>query len=228
MTETNLPSPPSDASTNDDVVRLLLVDDHAILREGLAQLLGTRPDMNVVAQASDGEEAVLMALSNKPDVILMDVNMPKVNGYEATQAILTTWPAANILILTNQDDVEVVRQFNQTNIRGFLLKDVALDDLVSAIYSAKSGQRVPLASELTERMEAARKPAGMDTLADPLTERELDVLRSLAEGRNNADIADVLCVSPKTVHNHLYNIYSKLGVSSRAEAIVWALAHLPR
>ena len=188
--------------------------------------MGTRPDIRVAEQASNGEEAVVKALSTKPDVILMDVNMPKVNGYEATKAILTTWPDANILVLTNQDEPEVVKQFTALNIRGFLLKDVALDDLVSAIYKAKVGQQVSLAEELAEKISSASQPAGGDGLIEPLTDREKDVLQALAQGKNNAAIADVLCVSPKTVHNHLYNIYGKLGINSRAEAIVWALEHL--
>ncbi len=212
--------------TDDAAVAVLLVDDHQLLREGLAQLLGTRPDITVAAQASNGEEAVVMALSHKPDVILMDVNMPKVNGYEATKAILTTWPDANILVLTNQDEPEVVKQFTALNIRGFLLKDVALDVLVSAIYKAKVGQQVPLADELSQKITTASQPTGNAALIEPLTERELDVLQALAQGKNNAAIADALCVSPKTVHNHLYNVYGKLGVNSRAEAIVWALEYL--
>lgn len=205
-------------------LRLVLADDHQILRQGLRQLLETRPEIDIVGEAANGEEAVLLALSQKPDVLLMDVNMPKLNGVEASKAILTAWPQANILMLTNQDDPQVVKKAMHLDIRGFLLKDVPLDTLVKAIYKAKAGQQIPLETELAERVAAHGKPT--QNLIEPLTEREIEVLQALAQGQSNAQIAAMLSLSPKTVHNHLYNIYGKLGVSTRAEAIVWAMEHL--
>lgn len=215
----------STAPEEKDQLNLLLADDHAILRQGLRQLLETRPDLNVVGEAENGEEAIVKALSLKPDVILMDINMPKVNGYEASQAILTAWPGANILVLTNQDDADVVNKFLDLNIRGFLLKDVKLDALVLALYTAHSGQKVPLSDDLQAKLTDAREKAEakVHTGLDVLTERELEVIRALCKGMSNQELAETLVVSPKTVHNHLYNIYSKLGVSSRSEAIVWAM-----
>ncbi|MFN8614479.1 MAG: response regulator transcription factor [Vampirovibrionales bacterium] len=211
---------PTDAETP-LALRLVLADDHSLLRQGLRQLLETRPEISVIGEADNGEQAVVQALSLKPDVILMDINMPIVNGFEASKAILGAWPQARILILTNQDDPSVVKRFLELPIAGFLLKDIALPQLVWSLYMAHSGQTVPLSSELEERLKAS--PNRLAALTDPLTEREQDVLRWLAKGLSNQELANQLCVSPKTVHNHLYNMYSKLGVSSRAEAIVWAI-----
>lgn len=205
---------------NDHQLTLLLADDHQILRQGLKQLLETRPELTVTSEASNGEEAVLQALSHKPDVILMDINMPKLNGLDASKAILTAWPDANIIIFSNQDDPQVVKKATELNIRGFILKDVELDTLVKAIYKAKTGQSTPLSNDLQESL-TSKSP--QQNLSEPLTSREQDVLTALAKGLSNQAIADNLCVSPKTVHNHLYNIYGKLGINTRAEAIVWAL-----
>lgn len=215
----------TDSITNDThhQLRLLLVDDHEILRQGLRQLLETRPEFTIVGEATNGEEAIVQALSHKPDVLLMDINMPKLNGLEASRAILTAWPDANIIILTNQDDPQVIEKTTELGVRGFLLKDVPLDTLVTAIYKAKTGQSIPLSDDLTQRLTEAKKTN--TPLAEPLTERENEVLKALAKGLSNQAIADDLCVSTKTIHNHLYNIYGKLGVNTRAEAIVWALEY---
>ncbi len=204
------------------LVRLLLVDNHPILRQGLKQLLAIDKRIQVVGEAENGEEAIVKALSIKPDVILMDINMPKVNGYEASQAILTAWPDARILVLTNQDDTPVVRKFMDLKIMGFLLKDVEVEKLIEAIHRVMSGERLSLSEELTQKMSAAKLVTREEGIAT-LTEREQEVLAALAKGNTNQQLADLLSVSPKTVHNHLYNIYGKIGVSSRAETIVWAM-----
>ena len=219
----SVPSESSDAMVVADSqpLRLLLADDHSLLRQGLRQLLETRPELQVVAEAENGEQAVVQALSHKPDVILMDINMPVVNGFEASKSILNLWPQARILILTNQDDPNVVKRFMELPIAGFLLKDIALPQLVWSIHKAFAGQQVPLADDLQAKISLA--PERLASLADPLTEREQEVLKLLAKGLSNQELANQLCLSPKTVHNHLYNIYSKLGVSSRGEAIVWAI-----
>lgn len=207
--------------THDGPLNLLLADDHAILRQGLRQLLETRPDLQVIDEAENGEEAILKAITLKPDVILIDINMPKVNGYEACQAILAAWPKAQIVVLTNQDDPHVVNKFLDLNIRGFMLKDVKLDALVHGLYKAHSGQNIPLAEDLQTKLTQAQKKA--ITHLDILTEREQEVIRALSKGLSNQELAEELTLSPKTVHNHLYNIYSKIDVSSRSEAIVWAI-----
>lgn len=203
-------------------IRVLLVDDHTILRQGLQQLLETESRIQVCGTAGNGEEAIFQALSLKPDVILMDINLPKVSGYEASRAILTAWPTARIIVLTNQDDAVVMKKFLDLGIRGFLLKDIPAEQLVSGIYEVMDGKTIDLSSELAEKLKVAQNASTHDPLSD-LTEREQEVLRALSKGYSNQQLADLLTVSPKTVHNHLYNIYSKIGVSTRAEAIVWAI-----
>ncbi len=204
-------------------INILLVDDHTILRQGLKQLLGLDSNIHVAGEAENGEEAILKAITLKPDVILMDVNMPKVNGYEASQAILTAWPDARIIILTNQDDVHVIKRFMDLNIRGFLLKDVEIEKLTDAVYRVMQGEKIELSEELSGKMAASRQAGKADGGYGTLTEREREVLAALARGHSNQQLADLLSVSPKTVHNHLYNIYSKIGAANRSEAIVWAI-----
>ncbi len=203
-------------------INILLVDDHTILRQGLKQLLSIDGNICVAGEAENGEEAIVKALSIKPDVILMDVNMPKVNGYEASRAILTAWPDACILVLTNQDDTHVVKKFMELKIRGFLLKDVEVDVLIDSIYRAKAGEKIELGEDLSDKITSSKLVSGEKGFAT-LTEREREVLACLAKGNTNQQLADLLSVSPKTVHNHLYNIYSKIGVANRSEAIVWAI-----
>jgi DNA-binding NarL/FixJ family response regulator len=201
--------------------RVLLVDDHAILRQGMKQLLETHETLEVCDEAANGEEALVMAISQKPDIILMDINMPKISGYEASRAILTAWPDARILILTNQDDPQVLRKCLDLPIKGFLLKDIRIEDLVVAIEKVIRGDHLELSEDLAAKLVAAGKKSDKD--ADVLTEREKEVLRALSKGHTNQKLADLLIVSPKTVQNHLYSIYQKIGVSSRSEAILWAI-----
>jgi DNA-binding NarL/FixJ family response regulator len=201
-------------------IRLLIVDDHPIVRQGLKNLLETYPQLSVVAEAADGEQALVQAIGHKPDVILMDVNLPKLNGYEATKAILTAWPAARIIVLTNQDDAQVLRQFVEAGVKGFFLKDVPLETLVQTIQQVAQDAPLSLSPELANKLEAS---LAAPKRRDDLTERECQVLAALCKGYSNQQLADLLCVSPKTVHNHLYSIYSKIGVHSRAEAMVWAI-----
>jgi DNA-binding NarL/FixJ family response regulator len=205
-------------------VKILLVDDHTILRQGLRQLLALEPRFEVVDEASNGEEAVYKTLMHKPDIILMDVNLPKINGYEASRAILTTWPEARILVLSNQDEGQIIKKFIDLGVKGYMLKDAQIELLTDTIFKIVEGHSVPLSEEL----EARKKQVEQNTQQKSnhyfsLTEREREVLTALAKGFSNQTLADLLCVSPKTVHNHLYNIYSKIGVKTRAEAIVWAM-----
>lgn len=203
-------------------INVLLVDDHTILRQGMKQLLETFSQLSVCGEAGDGQDAIVKALSLKPDVILMDINLPKLNGYESSQSILTAWPEANIIMLTNQDDPHILKKCLDLNIRGFLLKDVEVDELVLAIENALKGESIELSSELAEKLADAKVKSD-DKIH--LTDREKEVLSALAKGLSNQELADQFVVSPKTIHNHLYNIYSKIDASSRSEAIVWAISN---
>lgn len=201
-------------------IRILLVDDHPILRQGMKQLLEMNDGFTVCGEAGNGEEAIVLALSQKPDVILMDINLPKLSGYESSRAILTAWPEARILVLSNQDDPLVMKKCLDLSIKGFLLKDIQIDDLVAAIRRVLDGGRIELSPELAARVASAQKASKEP---DSLTEREKEVLRALSKGYSNQKLAELLVVSPKTVQNHLYSIYQKIGVGSRSEAILWAI-----
>lgn len=203
-------------------IRILLVDDHTILRQGLQQLLESDPQMQVAGSAENGEVAIALAFSLKPDVILMDINLPQITGFEATRAILTAWPSAKILVLTNQDSPDIIRKFLDAGVKGFLLKDIPIETLHEAIRTVVRGESVPLSAELEEKLRQAR-PLPKEGGVFALTEREKEVLKALSKGYSNQQLAELLCVSPKTVHNHLYSIYSKIGVANRSEAILWAL-----
>ena len=200
-------------------IRILLVDDHNILRQGMKQLLETYTHLNVCSEAGDGQEAIVQALSTKPDIILMDINLPQLNGYESSQSILTAWPEAKIIVLTNQDDPHILKKCLDLNIKGFLLKDIEIDDLVNAMEKTMRNEPVGLAPELAEKLSST------PSASINLTEREKEVLKALAKGLSNQELAEKFVVSPKTIHNHLYNIYSKIEVNSRSEAIVWTISN---
>ncbi len=204
------------------VTRVLLVDDHTILRQGMKQLLEMDQRISICGEALNGEEAILQALTMKPDVILMDINMPKVNGFMASRSILMAWPEAKILVLTNQDEPDILKKFLELGVKGYFLKDVDIDVLIQGILDVVAGQTVELSQELQDKLKQVKQNAKSDTVHH-LTEREKEVLKALTKGVSNQELADMLTVSPKTVHNHLYSIYSKIGVSSRSEAIVWAI-----
>ncbi|MBX2861120.1 MAG: response regulator transcription factor [Vampirovibrio sp.] len=204
-------------------VKVLLVDDHTILRQGLKQLLdATDAHVTVTGEAGDGQEAISLAFSLRPDVILMDINLPKVNGYEATKAILTGWPEARVVVLTNQDDPHVIKKFLDLGVKGFCLKDIPIGQMLDVIDGVMAGKTMPLSDELQHRLESL-KDMPAEKLAEPLTDREKEVLTALSKGYTNQQLADLLVVSPKTVHNHLYNIYGKINVKNRSEAILWAI-----
>lgn len=203
-------------------IRALLVDDHPILRQGMRQLLEMHGGILVCGESGDGEDAVVQALAHKPDVVLMDINLPKVSGYESSRAIMTAWPEAKIIILSNQDDPHVMKKCLDLPVKGFLLKDIQIEALVDAIRKVRSGESLMLSEELAAKVQKHDKSATGQSL-EALTEREREVLRALSKGYTNQKLADLLVVSPKTVQNHLYSIYHKIGVSSRSEAILWAI-----
>jgi len=209
-------------TTSSSAIRILLVDDHAILRQGMKQLLETDEHFTVCGEAGTGEEAIMQAFALKPDIILMDINLPKISGYESSRAILTAWPDAKIVILSNQDDPHVMKKCLDLDVKGFLLKDIRIENLVDALQKVYRGEHLTLSAEVNQRMQAGIDHEAVSG-ADILTEREREVLQALRKGYTNQKLAELLVVSPKTVQNHLYNIYHKIGVASRSEAILWAI-----
>lgn len=207
-----------------DRIRLLIADDHPVFRYGLRALLQAEPAAEVVGEAMTGDEAIALAASLQPDVILMDLNMPGVNGIEATRRILAANPHINILVLTLFDDDDTVFAAMRAGARGYLLKGAEGDETVRAIHAVSSGEAIfspPIARRLMQYFGASRPTAPPQVFPD-LTEREREILTLMAQGYTNTAIAERLVISPKTVRNHVSNIFSKLQVADRVEAIIRA------
>jgi DNA-binding NarL/FixJ family response regulator len=208
------------------VIRVLLADDDRLVRSGLRALLDAEPDIAVVGEAADGREAIERARTIAPDVVLIDVRMPKLDGVRATREIVT-WPhRPRVLVLTTFDLDEVVDDALDAGADGFLLKRATPEQLIDGIRTVFAGDAL-VAPAVTRRLlnaYAARRPADRERLqlAAHLTAREADILRALAEGLSNAEIAANLWLSPETVKTHIKSILSKLGVRDRTQAVVWA------
>jgi DNA-binding NarL/FixJ family response regulator len=208
------------------VIRVLLADDDQLVRSGLRALLDAEPDIAVVGEAADGREAIERARTIAPDVVLIDVRMPKLDGVGATREIVT-WPRRpRVLVLTTFDLDEVVDDALDAGADGFLLKRATPEQLIDGIRTVFAGDAL-VAPAVTRRLldaYAARRPADRERLqlAARLTAREADILRALAEGLSNAEIAAILWLSPETVKTHIKSILSKLGVRDRTQAVVWA------
>lgn len=200
------------------VTRILIADDHSVVRQGLRMFLALDPDLEVVGEAADGAEALRLAHELQPDVILMDILMPKVDGITATQEIRRDLPDTEVVALTSVlEDASVVGAIRAGAI-GYLLKNTQADELRRAIKAAAAGQ-VQLSPEAATRlMREVRAPESPETL----TERETDVLRLLAEGKANKEIAQTLNIGEKTVKTHVSNVLAKLGVQSRTQAALYA------
>jgi len=204
-------------------IRILLVDDHVVVRQGTRQLLEREPDLEVIAEASDGEEAIKLATQLKPDVVIMDVAMPGTNGIEATRQIKSILPPVAVLILTGYDYDEYIFSLLEAGAAGYLLKSVSGDELVNAIRAVHSGEPV-LHPVVIRKLVTRLKPEGAGgTSARPselLSEREMGVLRLAAKGMTNKSIGEALFISVRTVQAHLRSIFNKLGVGSRSEAVL--------
>ncbi len=204
-------------------VRVLLVDDQALFREALATLLEVRPEIEVVGEAADGEAALRRAADLRPDVVLMDLHMPVLDGIAATRRLRVEQPGVRVLALTTFDDDEDVFTALRAGAVGYLLKDVTADRLVEALLAAARGESVlqpSVAARVVARVaalpdEAPRRP---QPLVVPLSDRELDVLRRLAEGDSNREIAAALYLAEGTVKNHVTNVLAKLGARDRTQA----------
>jgi DNA-binding NarL/FixJ family response regulator len=207
-----------------DTIKVLIADDQRLMREGLATLLALADDIDIVGQAGDGAEAIELAQAHRPDVILMDIQMPRVNGVEATKTIRSILPATQIIILTTFDDDEYLLAGLRAGACGYLLKDMPSEQLADAIRSAAKGQS-PIGPEMARKLVnlvtlspiASPSPAVSD-----LSEREIEVLRLIAAGLSNKEIAEKLFIAEGTAKNHVSNILSKLEARDRAQAVARA------
>ena len=202
-------------------LRILLVDDHPLVREGLRALLTSLADMTIVGEAGDGEEAVTMALELQPDIILMDLHLPKLNGIEATRRIVRASPHIGILVLTMLGDDDSVFGAMRAGARGYLLKGAGKAEVVRAITVVAQGEAIfsPQIAQRLVQYFTNMRPVIPEQAFPDLTEREREVLALIVDGKSNAQIADMLVLSPKTVSNHISNIFSKLQVVDRAQAV---------
>ena len=211
-------------SETDERVRVLVVDDHPVYRDGLAMMLGASEGVEVVGTADTGHEAVEQAARHAPDVVVMDLRMPELDGIEATRRILATSPSTGVVVLTMYEDDESVFAAMRAGARGYLLKGANRDEILRAVGSVASGGAV-FGPEIAGRISAYFSGAGREGPPDEfatLTSREREVLDLLAAGQSNAVIARTLFLSQKTVRNHVSNIFAKLHFADRAEAIVRA------
>jgi DNA-binding NarL/FixJ family response regulator len=205
----------------EETLRILLVDDHPLVREGLRALLTSLPGMIMVGEAENGEEAVRQALELQPDIILMDLHMPRLNGIEATRRILQTSPHIGILVLTMLEDDDSVFGAMRAGARGYLLKGAGKGEVLRAITVVAHGEAIfspQIAQRLMQYFVNMRPVIPQQAFPD-LTEREREVLGLIIEGKSNTQIAESLVLSPKTVSNHISNIFSKLQVVDRAQAV---------
>ena len=209
-------------------IHILIADDHALFREGLRALFGALPDIEVIGEAQDGEAAIMQVNALQPDVVLMDINMPGLNGVEATRRILSTHPNLGVIMVTMLEDDASVFAAMRAGARGYVLKGAHHDEILQAIRAVAAGQAVfgpAIAVRMMNFFQGLNSApqTGSPVAAFPeLTEREREVLKLMAQGVSNKAIAEKLVISMKTVSNHITNIFSKLQVADRAQAILRA------
>jgi DNA-binding NarL/FixJ family response regulator len=209
-------------------IRVLIADDQTLIREGLETLLGLTPGLEVVGAAHDGEEAVSLVAERHPDVVLMDLRMPRMDGVEATRRIVAQWPATRIIALTTYADDNSIFSVLEAGAMGYLTKDAGAREIARAIQTVHQGEALldpAVQARVIRQLRAA--PPGPATAALPpdLTQRETEVLALIGQGLNNQEIAQRLVVSEATVKTHINNLFSKIGVRDRAQAVVYAMRH---
>jgi NarL family two-component system response regulator LiaR len=204
-------------------IRVLVADDHAIVRKGIRALLATEPDIEVVGEAENGREAVTEVERLQPDVILMDLVMPEVDGIEAIRRITARQPEAHILVLTSFAADDKVFPAIKAGALGYLLKDSGPEELVQAIHQVYRGESSLHPTIARKLLQELSRPSERPPTPDPLTEREVEVLRLVARGQSNQEIADQLVISEATVRTHVSNILGKLHLASRTQAALYAL-----
>ena len=207
-------------------IRVLVVDDHALFRRGLQMVLEQEPDIEVVGEASDGSEAVEVAAETLPDIVLMDVRMPKRGGIDACTAIHDAVPSAKIIMLTISDEEADLYDAIKAGAMGYLLKEISIEEVASAIRAVNGGQSLISPSMAIKLLDEFKQMSRTDRQQVPsprLTDREMEVLKLVAKGLNNRDIAKQLFISENTVKNHIRNILEKLHLHSRMEAVIYAV-----
>jgi two-component system response regulator NreC len=206
-------------------IRVLLADDHTILRDGIRALLEDQADIEVVGEAEDGQSTVRMAVQLKPDVVVMDIAMPLLNGLEATRQIQRDIPQVKVLILTMHENEEYIRQVLAAGALGYVLKDAAARDLIGAIRAVNQGEAVlsPAITRLVIEDYLRWGDIRPQDTSNGLTSREREVLQLIAEGYTNKEIAEILCISVKTVQSHRTNLMAKLDLHDRGELIKYAI-----
>jgi two-component system, NarL family, response regulator NreC len=207
-------------------IRILLADDHTVVRDGLRALLEKQPDMTVVAEASDGRDSIRLAEEQSPDVVVMDIGMPSLNGIEATRRILAANPRTAVVMLSMHQDESYVLRSLKAGAKGYLLKDSLRGDVIDAIRAVAQGRsfltrkvRLMLQEDYVRQMESR----GLEDSYDLLTDREREVLHMVAEGKSNKEVAGLLNISPTTVETHRAHILQKLGIHSVPELILYAV-----
>ncbi|MEW9698417.1 response regulator [Paenibacillus sp. SI8] len=218
-------------------MRILIVDDQRLMREGLATIIGLEPDMEVIGTAVDGRDAYTKALESRPDIVLMDIRMPGMDGVEGSELILRALPETKVLILTTFDDAELILRVLEKGVHGYLLKDMPSEAIVSAIQTVYNGGTVlqpeitaMLIHDLKKMSKVNSNRTHPSSINEPdelgsLTEREKEVLSLLGQGLNNREIAGILIITEGTVKNHVSNLIAKLGLRDRTQAAVFSVRH---
>ena len=213
------------SNDGEGTIRVVVVDDQRLFTRGLSGLVDMLPGLEVVGVAYDGEEAVALCRKEEPDVVLMDISMPKMDGISATREIRSLLPQTAVIILTAHEEDEQVFEGMKAGAQGYLLKDAEPEDLSRAIRTVYAGDTI-IAPDLAQKMLntfESGKSSGSSRLMPPLTERELEVIRALAQGKSDRQIANSLGISEKTVRNHTSNIYRKLHIFDRTQAVIYAV-----
>ena len=211
-------------------IKLLIADDHSLIREGITKILSLEPKITVVGEAADGEEAIARVSELHPDIILMDLNMPRLSGIEATKQIINLYPEVKIIALTVHDEDERIFEVIKAGVSGYILKDVDPDSLIQTILSVHAGETVihptitsRLLGEFSRLTAVAKAAEEREAITDLLTHREMEILKHIAQGKSNKEIADALYISEKTVKNHISNIFRKIQVEDRTQAALFAV-----
>lgn len=207
------------------MIRVLIADDHHVVRRGLQFFLKTQKDIEVVGEAKNGVEAVQLVEQLKPDIVLMDLVMPEMDGIEATKKIKARWPEVQILMLTSFSDKDHVVPAIEAGAAGYQLKDIEPDDLVNSIRQVMCGESIMHPVATTQLEETLKEEENLPHIKNPLTPREKDVLAELTKGKSNREIASSLFVTEKTVKTHISNIFAKLEVQDRTQAALYAVKH---